>query len=461
MDTDNDYSSDDDYYTTLTPAHVPFVPPNMKDSKYGIERPLQDAIKKNIAKPDASVGEWLRIYTLWQGHNIPTGLSRFDDLFVRFDTLYETGKDALLQWLKSTTNTPCVRKTQQNTFDALLRLCDIDDEECRKEYVRRLANIYYFNASEWITDNRWRFRVERSKSATGRKRNDDDLDLIQRYNLDPDLKITTPEWKSSLAQAFRKISTAKASPEELQIRVNFYKEVALLRKRAKDRRAKSKELTREKRDIIKSRKDALKPMKATKPMKARKKTKAQAQVDPDSSDAESSAEEPVHYSDEEPLLERDEYIQRMESSYGIWTGAPRNTRLTAEEKATLPDSSMPKVEYFGMVLDFLSYGDWSKENIQSIYGGDPEDTEEVAEALSRYCTFVATGMTRYYDTLDEIRREIKVTFSDAECLNWISECQRHNRRTIDELNETCEFENISASHKARIIAAMNEFILYF
>ena len=447
MDTDDDYSSSDD-------DDVPFVQPDIKDIKYGIERPLQDTIK-NIAKPDASVEEWILIYTLWQGHNMPTGLSRFDDLFVRFDTLYATGKDPLLQYLKSTTNTPCVRKTQQNTFEALLWLCAIDDVECLKEYGHRLANIYYFNASKWVTDNRWRFRVERSKSATGRKRNNDDLDLIQMYYLDPDLKITTPEWKSSLAQAFRKISTAKASPEELQIRVYFYKEVALLRKRAKDRRAKNKELTRDKRDIIKSRKDALKPIKAAKPMKAVKKSRKNIVAQADS-DSDISAEEPVRYSDKEP---RNEYLRVMTSIYGIWTGAPRDTRLTAEEKETLPDSSMPNVEYFGIVLDFLSCGDWSKENIQK---QNQEDMEEVAEALSCYCTFAATGMTRYFATVDEILREINIPFSEVECLNWISECQRQNRRTMNELNETCEFnENISASHKARLIEAMNEFILYF
>ena len=447
-----DYSSDDSESEEL---FVKPVPPNSKDAKYGIERPLTGV--GLTFKPEHPLSsDYMRAYTLWQGFNLPAALSRYDDLFILFDTFYTTGKDKHLEWLKGTFTTPCIRKRQQSVFKAVLELCGLDDPDCLKEYNRRLSNIYYFNAPAWIQDNLWRFRVQRSKSATGRKRNDGDLDLIQKMALDPDLKMAGPEWQSSLAQAFRKVTSLVATEAEIATRVAFFKDVALLRKRAKDRRAKVNELTREKRDAIKARLDekkaALKPAKELKALNPSKELKA-LKGKKRKREAEPEEAEPEEVDMAEMVEMKKTYLYAMEQAMGVWSEEPRLTRYNQEELAELPDASRAPVEYLGMVLDYLHQGDWSPEAIRNSFEWSGP-VEQVVEAIWSYGEFVRPAHDAYLATIKQELPHVE----DHESLHWIYLCHYHNKRSVEELNTV--FEGFMPD-KPRLLKAMAEYISYF
>ena len=455
-------SSDDEYYHRQEEG--PVIPPDVKDSIYGIERPQQHTTSKEQILT-TSKDTWQALYTLWQGYNLPIGLgpwARFEDLYIRFDTLYTSRDDSMIETFRKSVSTPCIRKTQQAMFQALLQWCDIDDAECQKGYNQRLSNVYYFNSEKWIEDNQKRLRLV--KSSTGRKRDEDDMYLIKVQHLDPDLKITSPEWKSSFAYAYRQVITSIASEQEIKTRVHFFECIADFRRRAKDRRAKKKELTREKRDIIKSRKDALKPPKPQKVSKsleiALKKTAAESAA------AASFAVERIAEEKEEA---KSKYIYAMEKTFGVWMDGPRNTRLSEDEIAAMnarEDYSRPKVENFGIVLDILISGAWDKNEIRYRFNWDDEfneATNKVVDAIWNYCSFAAKGQQDY---LGSLRNGLTgILCSEEECMNWIFVCQSNNIRTIEELEAICNFDDsdidISASQKSTIMAAMTEFLTYF
>jgi flagellar biosynthesis GTPase FlhF len=284
--------------------------------------------------------------------------------------------------------------------------------------------------------------------------------------LDPDLKMAGPEWQSSLAQAFRKIATPVATEAEIAKRVAFFKDVALLRKRAKDRRAKVNELTREKRDAIKARLDekkaALKELKELKALKAPKElkgTKRKREAEEEEVEQVEQVEqvEEDHEQVEEEEVERVEmkktFIYAMEQAMGVWEGEPRLTRFTNEELELFPDARRPPVEYFGMVMDFLNQGDWSKDAIRiSFEWSGP--VEDVVDAIWSYGNFVRPARATYLATIQQALPD----FAEDEYFHFIYLCQYHNKRSLDELNSV--FEGFIPD-KPRLLKAMAEYISYF
>ena len=457
---DNEYYSDDEYYPYYhrQEEEEPVNPPDVKDIIY--ERP-QPTSKEQILTTLKDT--WVALYTLWQGFNLPIVLglwARFEDLYIRFDTLYTSRDDSMIESIRKSVSTPCMRKTQQATFQALLQWCGIDDAECLKGYNQRLSNIYYFNSEKWIEDNQKRLCLVKS-STTGRKRDKNDIYLIEFLYLDPDFKNRSSEWKSSFAYAYRQVITSIASEQEIKTREHFFKCIDDFRRRAKDRRAKKKES--EKPDKIKSRKDALKPKskKISKSLEnALKKTAADARFA-----ADRLAEEKAKEKD----AAKHKYLYTMERTFGIYDREDhRNTRLSEDEIAEMnarEDYSRPEVEYFGIVLDILISGAWTKNEIRDRFNWNDEfneATNTVVDAIWNYCSFAAKGQQDYFGSL---RNGLTgILFSEEECMNWIFECQSRNIRSIEEL-EAINFDDsdidISASQKSSIISAMADFLTYF
>ena len=430
----------------------------------------------------SSPSDWQNLYSLWQGYNLDPMLgtfARFEDLYTVFDTKYTTGEDTTIEEFRKSGK----GKANQTTFKALLAWAGINDAECLKGYNQRLANIYYFNAEKWVEDNGYRLGIIEQTQwdvpTSGRKRDETDIYLSKEHHLDPDLKMTTPEWKSSFAQAYRQVMTPVPSADEIQTRVLFHTFVADFRRRAKDRRAKNKELTLEKREIIK-----------------RRKTK-EAEADDDAPIPMDTEPALPEVPEDEKTQARNAYLHVMRATCdpakyprmdvssinkqsqmaATWLCVPQFQFLSFQQ---FQDVQSHDEYYFGLVIDaFLRSTSQSTKALQRHF-----DNPDIVNAILTYGNFVYQGREQYVSTLRACLAEsiqpCQLSMIHLESLKPIYACQMANVRTVSELRplvlpfpaDQVQPEEISedfqpseiilsAQQESVIIRAMVEFLTYF
>ena len=484
---------DESEYSVWRDNHAK-IEPDSKDSKYEVD----PTSWKNLSlkkRPDGPFSlrqfalsplEWQKLYNLWHGFHLDTALgpfARFEDLYMVFDTKYTTHEDSTIEGLRKTATGK--GKTNQTTFKALLAWAGINDAECLKGYNQRLVNIYYFNAEKWVEDNGYRLGIieqtQWDTPTTGRKRDETDIYLSKEQHLDPDLKITTPEWKSSFAQAYRQVMTSIPSADEIQTRVLFHTFVADFRRRAKDRRAKNKELTSEKRALIKRRKDAAAaeaeaveaapiPMDTEPPLPDDEKTQARNAY----LHVMRATCDPAKY----PRMDVTS-INKQSQWAATWLCVPQFQFHQFHPFHQVQDQSNDEY-YFGLVIDALLRScSRSKEALQRHF-----DNPDIVNAILTYGAFVYQGREQYVSTLRDCLTESiqsgQLSMIHLESLKPIYACQMANIRTVSELGtvvlpfpvEQVQPEEISEDFKPSeivlsteqesiIIEAMAEFLTYF